>query len=89
MCVVETQIHKSRVERLAPTLGFDKSFAVSSAGRSGGLGLYWKKNISMEILPFSQYHIDVIVKEGGKAHGGSRWCMVMRKWVNVTKLGRC
>jgi exonuclease III len=35
LCVVETQVHKARVECLAQSLGYDKAFAVSSSGRSG------------------------------------------------------
>jgi exonuclease III len=60
-CVVETQVHKSRVEGLAHTLGYDRAFAVSSSGRSGGLGIFWNNEINIEILPYSQYHIDVVV----------------------------
>ena len=33
LCVLETQIHKSRVELLKGTLEYDNSFAVSSSGR--------------------------------------------------------
>jgi hypothetical protein len=36
LCVIETQIHRSRVEKLKHTLGYDNSFLVSSSGRSGG-----------------------------------------------------
>jgi len=32
--------------------------------RSGGLGIFWMNNIHLEILPYSQYHIDAIIKEG-------------------------
>jgi exonuclease III len=65
LCVLETQVHKSRVEGLSSTLGYDRSFAVSSSGRSGGLGIYWNKDTNVEILPYSQYHIDVIITENG------------------------
>ena len=40
LCVLETQVHKARVESLKSTLGYDNSFAVSSSGRSGGLGIF-------------------------------------------------
>ena len=67
LCLLETQLHKTRVEGLARSLGFDKCFAVSSSGRSGGLGLFWNTdNTEIEILPFSQYHIDAMVTEVGK-----------------------
>jgi hypothetical protein len=38
-------------------------FAVSSSGRSGGLGIFWNNDIKIDILPYSQYHIDAIVHE--------------------------
>ena len=66
LCVLETQIHKSRVELLKGTLGYDNSFAVSSSGCSGGLGIFWNNKTRVEILPYSQYHIDAIVTEYGK-----------------------
>lgn len=54
------------MESLKNTLGYDQSFAVSSSGRSGGLGLFWNNNTRVEILPYSQYHIDAIVAENGR-----------------------
>ena len=63
LCVVETQLHKKSVENLSRTLGFDKSFAISSSGRSGGIGLLWNNVINIEVLPYSRYHLDSIVTE--------------------------
>ena len=51
------------MESLKNTLGYDQSFAVSSSSHSGGLGLFWNNNTRVEILPYSQYHIDAIVTE--------------------------
>jgi hypothetical protein len=62
---VETQLHKLRVEGLARRLGYDHGFAVSSTGRSGGLGMFWNNETNIHILPFSQYHIDAIIAEKG------------------------
>jgi hypothetical protein len=53
-CVLENQLHKSRVECLARQLGYDHSFAVSSSGRSGGLAMFWNNEIKLEILPWMQ-----------------------------------
>jgi exonuclease III len=61
LCVVETQVHKARVESLAGTIGYDNVFAVSSTGRSGGLAIFWNNEIKIDILPYSQYHIDAVV----------------------------
>jgi exonuclease III len=69
LCVLETQIHKSRVEGLKSALGFANAFAVSSSGRSGGLAIFWNNEIKIDILPYSQYHTDSIVSE----NGGSPW----------------
>jgi hypothetical protein len=57
-------VHKLRAEGLARRLGFDHSFAVSSTGRSEGLVVFWNNEIKLEILPYSQIHIDAIVIEG-------------------------
>ena len=40
LCVLEIQVHKAHVESWKSTLGYDNSFAVSSSGRSGGLGIF-------------------------------------------------
>jgi hypothetical protein len=59
-------MHRSSIESLTRSLGINKSFAVSSSGRSGGLGLFWNNEIMIEVLPYSQYHLDVIVSEQGQ-----------------------
>jgi len=66
MFIMEAQICKYRVENLRYTLGFDASFAVSSDGRSGGLGLFWKIEVTVSVQKFSNYHIDTIIKVEGK-----------------------
>ena len=52
LCIVETQLAKYRVEGLAGNLGFSGRFGVASSGRSGGLCLYWKNNVALEIKFF-------------------------------------
>ena len=69
LCVLETQVHKRRVEALCRTLGFDNAYGVSSSGRSGGLCVFWKSDVNLRVTKFSQYHIDTIVSE----HGGDPW----------------
>ncbi|XP_073357859.1 uncharacterized protein [Aegilops tauschii subsp. strangulata] len=62
-CILETKIEGSRVENLIGSLGYNKSFAVRSSGRSGGLGIFWNEEIKLEVVGYSEYHIDVIVDE--------------------------
>ena len=45
------------------SLNFNKSFAVSSSGRSGGLGIFWNEEIKLEVIGYSEYHIDVTIDE--------------------------
>jgi hypothetical protein len=74
--VLETQSHKTRVEGLMSMLGYENAFAVSSSGRSGGLGMCWNNEIKLEILLYSQYHIDSIISE----NGGSPWRITCVYW---------
>jgi len=63
LCILETQIAKNRVENLRYILGYDNSFAVSSNGRSGGLGIFWNNEFPLKVTKFSQYHIDTEICE--------------------------
>ncbi|KAG2581337.1 hypothetical protein PVAP13_6KG025505 [Panicum virgatum] len=54
LCVLETQVHKTRVEGLKTTLGFDNSFAVSSSGRSGGLVLHRSEHEGVQERSYAQ-----------------------------------
>ncbi|KAL0337723.1 UNVERIFIED_CONTAM: hypothetical protein Scaly_2047400 [Sesamum calycinum] len=40
---------------------------VSAAGKSGGLALFWQKNVDVQLQSFSHWHIDVLVwmEKGG------------------------
>jgi hypothetical protein len=49
------------VENLANTLGYDNAFVVSSIGHCGGLGFFWNNEIKIDLLPYTQYHIDAVV----------------------------
>lgn len=65
LCIVETQISGARVEALASTLGYENSYAISSQGRSGGIGIFWNNISNIEILGDSCYHIDAKVQDEG------------------------
>ena len=59
--VMETKIKAKRVEDLKFTLGFAGSFAVDSVGLSGGIGLFWSRDVTVDLKNFSKNHIDVLV----------------------------
>ena len=60
--VMETKISAKRVESLQHSLGFAGCFAVSSTGLSGGIGLFWSRDVDVELKNFSSAHIDVVVR---------------------------
>ena len=66
VCLVETQLSKQRVEGLMRVLGYEGGYAVGSSGRSGGLAIFWKSPVSMRLLNFSKYHIDMVVSDISK-----------------------
>jgi hypothetical protein len=46
---METKISRKRDEKMANALGFRGSFALDSVGLSGGIGLFWKKDVVVEV----------------------------------------
>ncbi|KAF5450453.1 hypothetical protein F2P56_030807 [Juglans regia] len=62
--LMETMIKTRRVEGLKSKLRMEGCFVVDSLGRRGGLALFWDGQVSVEILNFSQWHINASVKEG-------------------------
>ena len=60
--VMETKISAKRVESLQHSLGFTGCFAVNSMGLSGGIGLFWSRDVDVELKNFSSAHIDVLVR---------------------------
>src|SRR4051812_30999667 len=59
--VTETKIRGKSVEDLKYSLGFAGCFGVASVGLSGNIGLFWSKDVTVELKNFSTCHIDVQV----------------------------
>ena len=47
--LMETKIQASLVDKIKVQLGFGSVFMVDNVGRSGGLALFWHKNVEVEI----------------------------------------
>lgn len=60
------------METVESRIGFDSYFTVSSIGRRGGLVLLWKKDVPIEIMKFSNYHIHSNISKRGT---GAKWCL--------------
>lgn len=61
MFLSETKCSDICVDLVKRSLGFDIHFAVNSNRHSGGLALFWKKEIDISVRSFSPGHIDSIV----------------------------
>jgi hypothetical protein len=62
LLVMETNISGTRVEKLWDALGFYSSFGVNSDRFSGGIGLFWKNDVVVDLKNFGSKHIDVVVR---------------------------
>ena len=60
--LIETKLNKEKAEKVRDQCNFKFSWVVPSVGRSGGLALFWKEGIEVEILEANQSHIDTLVK---------------------------
>lgn len=57
--LIETKCNKNKLENLRVKLRYGGLFIVDSVGRSGGLALFWREDVLLEIQNF---HINAIVK---------------------------
>ena len=62
--LMETKINEEKAVSVRDKCNFSHSWVVPSAGRSGGLALFWKDGIEVEILDADHSHIDTLVKGG-------------------------
>ena len=63
---METKSKVKHMEKIKNNVGFANGFIVPSQGRSGGVDLFWTREINLEIKSFSGNHIDAIVREVDK-----------------------
>lgn len=63
-----TLAHEARIDYVKDIIHFDKKFFVQRATRGGGLVLYWKNDIGVEVESSSLNHIDTVINKNlGKA----------------------
>lgn len=48
--LMETKLHKEKMELVRCKLGFSSIFVVDQVGRSGGMALFWGEEISVTII---------------------------------------
>uniref|UniRef100_A0A2N9EX83 Reverse transcriptase domain-containing protein n=1 Tax=Fagus sylvatica TaxID=28930 RepID=A0A2N9EX83_FAGSY len=62
----ETKLDEKRLEVLRCHWGFVGKFVVPSRGQSGGLALFWRREISVSISSYSHHHIDALMDYDGE-----------------------
>ncbi|KAA3480509.1 Exo_endo_phos domain-containing protein [Gossypium australe] len=59
------QLDKKRMEKVRKSCGLINGIEVGAEGTRGGLCLAWKDDIDVTLRSFSNWHLDVLVKEEG------------------------
>ena len=62
--LMETHCQHEKLERWKIKLGFNSKLVINSVGLSGGLCLFWTNDNVVELLTYSQDHIDVRIRLG-------------------------
>ncbi|KAL5821783.1 hypothetical protein ACOSQ3_023665 [Xanthoceras sorbifolium] len=83
---METRLDNHQMERIRVKLGFSGKLVDDCVGRSGGLCLLWSPKVSVDLLSFSLFHIDVCVRMVIR-FGGSRGFMGIRRGLNDSMAG--
>ena len=66
--LAETLADEARLDYVKDRIHFDKKFFVQKVTRGGGLVLYWKNDIKVDVESSSLNHIDAIINKNlGKA----------------------
>ena len=61
--LAETLADEARLDFVKNRIRFDKKFVVQRVNRGGGLVLYWKNDLLIDVVSSSLNHIDVIINK--------------------------
>ncbi|KAK6141980.1 hypothetical protein DH2020_020745 [Rehmannia glutinosa] len=59
--LIETLVITTRINEIKSELGYVGCFSVDCVGRSGGLDLLWVNSITVSVLNYSRFHINVSI----------------------------
>lgn len=62
--LVETWVEEARLKEIQRDLNFENMFFVPRNYRGGGLVLYWRNTIDVDVDTYSKNHIDAIFNKG-------------------------
>ena len=61
--LMETKSKIKWMEKIKNRIGFANGLIVPSRGRSGGVAMFWTRDVNLNINSYSGNHIDAIVRE--------------------------
>ena len=61
MFIAKTWTDKARLNRTLSKINFDQKWVVPRLNRGGGLVLFWKSSINIEVVDSHRYYIDTII----------------------------
>ena len=64
MFLAETWADEARLKEIKRNINFENLFFVDRNNRGGGLAMYWRNSIDVNVESFSKNHIDAIVNKG-------------------------
>ena len=62
--LMETKVDKPILERVGRRIQFTNLFFVPRINSGGGLALYWKSELVVDVQSFSNRHIDAFINHG-------------------------
>ena len=63
MFIAETWADKARLDRTLSKINFDQKWVAPRLNRGGGLVLFWKNSINIDVVDSHRYFIDTIINE--------------------------
>ena len=61
MFVAETWADKARLDRTLSKINFDQKWVAPRLNRGGGLVLFWKNSINIDVVDSHRYYTDMII----------------------------
>lgn len=71
--LLEMKMKIARLKRVKAKIDYANGFNVQREGKGGGLALFWRKEVDLEIKSYLRHNIDAVVTEAGS---GFRWRLI-------------
>lgn len=71
--LLKTKMKNARLKRVKVKIDYANDFYVQREGKGGGLALFWRKEVDLEIKSYSRHHKDAVVTEAGSSF---RWRLI-------------